>query len=245
MRNKYNILFCFAFVLVLSVGMVSAVTYRHNGTDTMVLDDDGNLVVTGDVNATYFYGNGSQLTDIQADNVAANANLGGNVTIGENITVGSDASVGGDLVVTGNVTTTNTGFFGWLGSLVSRITGLFVQDIDFSGTISSETGNINISATTGNIDTSGNVTSTYFIGNGSLLTGITGGNLGSSINTTEIEDATITADDLAADSVNGTHIIDNVGLRNTNVAGNLNVTQNITLGSSNLYEEGGELIIDY
>jgi len=151
MKNKYEKMFYFAFVFVLSIGMASAVTYRHNGTDTMVLDDDGNLVVTGDVNATYFYGNGSQLTDIQADSVGDNAVLGGNVTIGENLTVGSDSSIGGDLSVTGNITTTNTGFFAWLGSLISRITGLFVQDINFNGTISSDTGNINISVSKTNI----------------------------------------------------------------------------------------------
>lgn len=245
MEHKFYYAFVFAFMLVLSIGVVSAVTYRHNGTDTMVLDDDGNLVVTGDVNATYFYGNGSQLTGIQADSVADNANLGGNVTIGENLTVTSDSSIGGDLSVTGNITTTDTGFFSWLGSLITRITRLFVQDIDFNGTISSDTGNINISANDGNVDTSGNVTADYFIGNGSLLTGISGGTLGSSINTTEIEDGTILAEDLAADSVNGTHIIDNVNLRNTNVAGNLNVTQNVTIGTSTIYEDSGELIIDY
>ncbi|MEK6833509.1 MAG: hypothetical protein AABY32_05680 [Nanoarchaeota archaeon] len=36
---------------------------------------------------------------------------------------------------TGNITTTQTGFFGWLGSLASRITKLFVQDIDASGNV--------------------------------------------------------------------------------------------------------------
>ena len=63
----------------------------------------------------------------------------------------------GDVNVSGNVTTTNYGFFGWLGSLASRITKLFVQDIDVSG----------------NVNVTGNVTASYFIGNGSLLTGIT------------------------------------------------------------------------
>ncbi|MDP1695339.1 MAG: hypothetical protein Q8L29_00295, partial [archaeon] len=58
--------------------------------------------------------------------------------------------------VTGNVTTANYGFFGWLGSLTSRITKLFVADIDVSN----------------NINVSGNVTATYFIGNGSQLTGV-------------------------------------------------------------------------
>lgn len=60
----------------------------------------------------------------------------------------------GDVNVSGNVTTTKYGFFGWLGSLASRITKLFVQDIDVSG----------------NVNVSGNVTASYFIGNGSLLT---------------------------------------------------------------------------
>jgi len=55
-----------------------------------------------------------------------------------------------------NITTTGTGFFGFLGSLVSRITSLFVQNIDFIG----------------NINGTGNVTASYFIGDGSLLTGI-------------------------------------------------------------------------
>ena len=35
----------------------------------------------------------------------------------------------------GNITTTGTGFFGFLGSLTSRITKLFVQDIDVEKSI--------------------------------------------------------------------------------------------------------------
>ncbi len=59
----------------------------------------------------------------------------------------------------GDITTTETGFFGFLGSLITRITKLFVQDIDVSG----------------NIVVEGNVTATYFIGNGSLLTDLPAG----------------------------------------------------------------------
>ncbi|MEK6850725.1 MAG: hypothetical protein AABX85_04070, partial [Nanoarchaeota archaeon] len=58
-----------------------------------------------------------------------------------------------------NITTTQTGFFGWLGSLANRITKLFVQDIDASG----------------NVNVTGNVTASYFIGNGSLLTNLPAG----------------------------------------------------------------------
>ncbi len=50
-----------------------------------------------------------------------------------------------------NITTTDTGFFGWLGSLASRVTKLFVVDIDYSGQING----------TGNITTLGNITAEY------------------------------------------------------------------------------------
>jgi len=89
-----------------------------------------------------------------------------------------------------NITTTGTGFFGWLGSLVNRITTLFVRDIDFNGTItgkglnaSNDTINtLTISASDGNIVTSGNVTAGYFVGDGSGLTNLPAGSLGISIN---------------------------------------------------------------
>jgi len=50
-----------------------------------------------------------------------------------------------------NITTTGTGFFGFLGSLVNRITKLFVIDIDFNGSVIG----------TGNITTTGNITAEY------------------------------------------------------------------------------------
>jgi len=56
-------------------------------------------------------------------------------------------------IVSDNLTTTNYGFFSFLGSLTNRITKLFVRDIDASG----------------------NITAQYFIGDGSLLTGISAG----------------------------------------------------------------------
>ncbi len=70
----------------------------------------------------------------------------------DSVTTSTDLNVN----VTGNITTLNYGFFGYLGSLASRITQLFVQDVDVSN----------------NIVAAGNVTATYFLGNGSLLTDI-------------------------------------------------------------------------
>lgn len=60
----------------------------------------------------------------------------------------------GNLNTSGNITTTQTGFFGWLGSLTSRINKLFVQDIDVGGNIN-VTGNI---SNEGNILSQGNIT---------------------------------------------------------------------------------------
>lgn len=59
----------------------------------------------------------------------------------------------------GNITS-ETGFFGWLGDLTSRVTTLFVRNIDVSE----------------NVDVSGNVTASYFMGDGSLLTHLPAGN---------------------------------------------------------------------
>ena len=102
MEKKYGFIFVAIFVSIFVMGSVSALTWRHNGTDNMVLDDAGNLTVTK------------------------------------------------------NITTTQTGFFGFLGSLINRITKLFVQDIDFAGTLIG--GSVNISASDGNIVSSGNIT---------------------------------------------------------------------------------------
>src|SRR3989344_1792028 len=59
-------------------------------------------------------------------------------------------------IFSGNITTSHTGFFGFLGNLANRITKLFVMEIDASG----------------NINSTGNVTASYFKGDGSLLTNL-------------------------------------------------------------------------
>ena len=39
-------------------------------------------------------------------------------------------NVSDDIELAGNLSTTGTGFFGFLGSLVSRVEGLFVEELD-------------------------------------------------------------------------------------------------------------------
>ncbi len=58
----------------------------------------------------------------------------------------------------GNISVTGTGFFIYLGSLINRVTKLFVQDINFNGNING-TGNI---TTTGKISTTDVIQGNYY-----------------------------------------------------------------------------------
>ena len=128
---------------------------------------------------------------------------------------GSDLAADFYVDTTGNLTTTGTGFFGWLGSLVTRITGLFIQDINFNGTITG----------TGNVNTTGNVTATYFFGNGSQLTGIVA---------TDIADGSVTNSKIAADAVNTTQIVNG-----TITDADISDSTNLTLGQKITFALGG------
>jgi hypothetical protein len=114
---------------------------------------------TGNVSANYFIGNGSQLTGtIPTANYAAFA---GNITIAAQPNITSVGSLS-SLTVTGLVTATAGGVK--VGNL---------QDASGTNTVQLTNSNMLV---TGNITAgaggSGNVTATYFIGNGSQLTGL-------------------------------------------------------------------------
>ena len=149
------------------------------------------LSSSGNVTANYFIGNGSQLTEVTAARVSANA-LTGN-TLSANVLNSSLVSVGNlnGLSVIGNTTGGNflaqdqisaagniTGNY-FIGN-GSQLTGIVASNIgvlpSLSVTGNTTTGNLlsngSISAV-GNIQTIGNISGNYFIGNGSLLTGIT------------------------------------------------------------------------
>ena len=96
------------------------------------------------------YENGSVVCETDDDSGGAGANLTNYALKNESETF------------EGNITTTNTGFFGWLGSLTSRITKLFVEEINFNSTING----------TGNINTTGNISAAYLFGDGSQLSNL-------------------------------------------------------------------------
>ena len=96
--------------------------------------------------------------DVKLNSVGANiisaTNAGGDLRLGAgggtndlqietdgDVKIFEDLEVVGDVIVTGNVSG-STGFFTILGNLISRITTLFVKDININGTISNPNGNV-------------------------------------------------------------------------------------------------------
>ena len=155
-----------------------------------------------------------------------------------------------DISSTTNITTTGYGFFSWLGNLLNRITGLFVQDINFNGTISSNNGKINISSETGNIVTSGNITanSAFFSNSSIYIGGLEISNVNGSFAfdgaPVIIENGSIIGDSLQA---NATLQGDVVVEESLDVSKNLNLGANLTFSDNQtqIYLKGGELIIEY
>lgn len=152
---------------------------------------------TGNVSANYFIGNGSQLTGLPAS--YSNANVAsylptftGNIA-GGNINVTGNVSANyflGNATRAGTVTTAAQPNITSVGTLTSlSVTGLVtagniktssIQDTTGTTTIQTKYNNkVGDVGITGNLVVgtggAGNVTATYFIGDGSQLTGISGG----------------------------------------------------------------------
>jgi len=155
--NKFLILFLgMLFLFGALAPVVSAADgngflqiWRNKTTDANVswVDNNGNWNMLGNINLSGIaYGDGSGLTNLNVSSI----NLTGyvpytgslaNVVLGDyNFSVGSsdffvDASTG-NVGIGNDLNVTGTGFFGWLGSLSERITGLFVVNADVSNNLS-------------------------------------------------------------------------------------------------------------
>ena len=182
----------------------------------------------GNIRAGYFIGNGATLTSVTGANVTGyvpNSNIANTATSAGTVTTAAQpniTSVGtlSSLTVTGLITATGTG-----------IKTANIQDS--TGTITITTGYGNIAGDVGvygnltvGTSGSGNVTASYFIGDGSQLTGISA----SSSNTA----ATVTTNAQPNITSTGT-------LTSLTVSGNASFTgSNVSLGSvSNLHITGG------
>ena len=166
---------------------------------------------TGNITANYFIGNGSALTGITSSYgnanvatfmaafgsntitttgniVAGNVLLGpigivstnGNVTAG-NLTVNGLINTSGSLSLTGNISasgnvTAGNVLLGPIG-IVSTNGNVTAGNLTVNGLINTS-GSLSL---TGNISASGNVTGNYYIGNGSLLSSITGANVSGTV----------------------------------------------------------------
>ena len=152
-----------------------------------------NVSVAGNVTATYFLGNGSQLTGISSSysNVQTAAYLnatGYNLYSNTNVIAYLNATgynlysnVNLIAYLAGNITTGNvtaTGFIGngagltnvtfsQAGNIVGTQTNVTLQAGTFTSVFDNQ-GNVRLP----NVYVSGNVTASYFLGNGALLTGI-------------------------------------------------------------------------
>ena len=181
---------------VASVGYANIIlTGGTGGSQTYIdptgLNTAGNVSATGNVTGNYFIGNGSQLTGLPATysnvNVASfMANFGsnsistsGNVTASYHIGNGSLLSsiTGGNVSGTvANATYATTAGSATTATTAGTVTSNAQANITSVGTLTSlaVTGNIDSGnlRTTGLISATGNITGNFFVGNGSLLTGI-------------------------------------------------------------------------
>jgi len=169
---------------VTNLGVVQAINAFEINTDY--------LSATANVTASYFIGNGSQLTGITSVFPAtANVDIRGNI-IGAYANMTNIIATAGNIAnvrfaVDGNVTAAY--FFG-NGSQLTNVVASGVQSLDIRGNVIGSYANVsNIIATAGNVGNTrflggnvavsgqvnvlGNVVASFFIGNGSQLTGVT------------------------------------------------------------------------
>jgi len=147
----------------LFVGTGNATNITQSGNDGIISGtiSTGNVVIQANVGGTPFVvataqGASGNLAIGNAATVGTTLSVGGNITGANLVTAGIVTSVGN--ITGGNIITTNLVQGGNI-SAVGNVTG---GNLRTSGLISA----------TGQITTAANVAGTYFIGNGSLLTGL-------------------------------------------------------------------------
>ena len=153
-----------------------------------ILNDSGLFVGTGNALSVTETGNDALVRgDISGGNLIIGANVGGTIytvarALGATGTfaIANAATVGTTLSATGNVTGGNL-LTGGVASVTGNITGgnviavAAINGASVSATANITGGNVNtggLISATGNISSAANIAGTYFIGNGSQLTGL-------------------------------------------------------------------------
>ena len=223
-------------VVITGTGMNVAGTANVSGNANV-----GNLGASGNITATYFIGNGSQLTGIATGSTSNISNGNSNVSIpsangnvnisavgNANVVVitGTGMNVAGTANITGNIITGSG-----TGGNITGVNSLSANSGNFATTLN-VVGNANVGNLgfdSGIITGTGNVTAGYFFGNGSQLTGIS-----TSSNTIFNGNSNV-----SIPSANGNINLSAVGNANVvvvtgtgmNVAGTANITGDIITGS--------------
>ena len=156
---------------------------------TTSLRASSNIVATGNVTADHFIGDGSRLSGIITSVSLGDAVNTGNITsntvqftnTSTSLTASGNVEVAGNVVTSGNV---EAAYFIGDGSQLSGIvTSVTLGDAVNTGNITSNTVQFTNTSTSltasGNVEVVGNVVAAYFVGDGSRLTGISGGAGGS------------------------------------------------------------------
>ena len=181
---------------------------------TTSLTASSNIVATGNVTADHFIGDGSRLSGIVTSVTFGDAVDTGNVS--SNTLLLTNTKEG--LVATGNIVTQGK-FIGDGSELTGIVTSVNLSDAVDTGNTTSNTVQFTNTSTSltasGNVEVSGNVIAGYFIGDGSRLTGISGGSGGTSHWT---KDAVTNQLHYSTGSV---------GISNTNPAHDLSVGSNL------------------
>ena len=166
--------------------VVSGRIVASGNVEASKITASANVEVTGNVVASTFVGDGSLLTGISTVTssglqvVTDNSPTTTNTIQFTNPTTSLRAS--SNIVVTGNVTADH--FIGDGSQLSGIVTSVSLGDAVNTGNITSNTVQFTNTSTSltasGNVEVVGNVVAAYFVGDGSRLTGISGGGSGTS-----------------------------------------------------------------
>ena len=219
--------------IVSATGNIYAGNISVLGNITGNISFDQSISVSGNVQANYYFGNGSQLTGIQAGNIVggySNANVYQFLESGNSVSI----SITGNISTTGNILAGNISVSGNIIGNGSQLTGINYSNIvgaysnanvanylpTYSGNLTA--GNTSVSGnaisgnilTAGQISAAGNITGNNFLmyGSGNIL-----GNLNVQGNITFIDSNVIVTNDLYIDLANNQSTYANVDGAGLNV----------------------------
>ncbi|APC25594.1 Chlorovirus glycoprotein repeat domain-containing protein [Only Syngen Nebraska virus 5] len=217
---------------------ISANVFRVNGN--LIVTQQ--IITTGNTTANFLFGDGSTITGVTSVFGTQNINITGNVNAPANVNasnvtanllrVNGNANVIGQVIVVGNV---SAQFFIGNGSRITNVFASGTQIVNIDGNVSAPANVNSANVTTsllglygnsfvsGQVDVSGNIFASFFVGNGSRLTGVVS-------TLTGTQAINIVGNVLASGNVDAANISSGLVRVNANtiVTGQVNVIGNVT-----------------